>query len=103
MVTMIKDISLTIIIMHCEFFTTALADGLSLESEWQQVSRTLFSIQAKLNNAAVWVILAHPPISNSSRPLTKPLGIVLSTSVTMGVIPVVTNVLMLTLCSKVFF
>ena len=29
------------IIIHSEFFTSALADGLSLEFEWQQVSSSL--------------------------------------------------------------
>ena len=30
-----------IIIIHSELFTSALADGFSLESEWQQVSLSL--------------------------------------------------------------
>ena len=34
-------ILLHIIIYSLEFFTSALADGLSLESEWQQVSSSL--------------------------------------------------------------
>ena len=40
-----------------EFFTTVLADGLSLEFEWQeshQVPRTFLSILAFLNNVVVW-------------------------------------------------
>ena len=35
------------------YFTSALADGLLQEFEWQQVSRTLLSILVNLNNAVV--------------------------------------------------
>ena len=37
-------------------FIIMLTDGLSLESEWQQVFRTLLSILANLNNVVVWMI-----------------------------------------------
>ena len=40
-------------------FHTVSADGLSLESEWQ-VSRTLFSILADLNNDMVWMVPSAP-------------------------------------------
>ena len=43
-----------------------------------QVSRTLLSILADLNNALFGIVSACPPFSNSSSPLTKPLRIVLS-------------------------
>ena len=67
-----------LVIIPCEFFTPAQADGLSQESEGHQVSRTLLRILVDLNHAVVWMISARPPISNSSSPLTKPLGIILS-------------------------
>ena len=57
-----------IIIYSLEFFTSALADGLSLEFEWQQVSRTLLSILAVLNNAVVWMVSTLPLTSKFSSP-----------------------------------
>ena len=39
-----------ITLLFWEFFSPALGDSFSLESEWQQVSRTLLSIQADFNN-----------------------------------------------------
>ena len=41
-----------------------------------QISRTLLSIRADLNNSVVIMISARPSISRSSNPLIKPLGIV---------------------------
>ena len=49
-----------------EYFTSVLAAGLSLEFEWLQVSRTLLSIQAGLNNMVVWMVSTRPPISKST-------------------------------------
>ena len=63
--------SLSFYYSPCEFFRPTLADVLSLESEWQQVSsgsRILLCILATLNNA----------ISNSFSSLSKSLGTVLS-------------------------
>ena len=47
--------------------------GLS-DSKSPQVSRTLLSILANLNNAVVWMVSAHPLIPNSSSPLTAMLA-----------------------------
>ena len=72
MIKFIIIIIIIIIITPFGFFTPALADGFSLESEWQQVSslsRTLLSILANLNNAVVWI--ARSPIFNSFGPFTK--------------------------------
>ena len=72
----------------CEFFTHSLADGLSLESEWQQslqVSRNLLSILAELSIAVVWMVSTRPSISNPSRPLTKPLRIVPRAPITIEI------------------
>ena len=64
---------ITIIVTPWEFFTSALADGLSLETKWQQVSRTLLSILADLNNALVWMVSTRPFIYKSSSPFINPL------------------------------
>ena len=53
------------------------------DSKSPRVSRTLLSIQADLNNALVWMVSIHSPISNSSSPLTKPVGTVPSAPVTI--------------------
>ena len=50
-----------------------------------QVSRTFLSILAELNNAVVWMVSAHSPISNSSSSFTKPLRIVPSAPITIGI------------------
>ena len=43
------------------------------DSKSPQVSRTLLSIQAVLNNAVVWMVSTRPPTSKSSSPFTNPL------------------------------
>ena len=41
-ISLVQDLIFIIIIIHSlEIFTSALADGFSLESEWQQVSLSL--------------------------------------------------------------
>ena len=59
-----------------ELFTAALADGLSLyfhDSKSPQVSRTLLSILADLNNGVAWMVSTRPPTSESSSPFSNPL------------------------------
>ena len=53
-----------------EIFTPALADGFSRDSEWPQVSSTLLSILANLNNAVVWMVSICLHISKPSSPCT---------------------------------
>ena len=69
---------LTIIIIYSEFFffTSALADGVSLESERPHVSRTLLSILADFSDTVVCIVSPRPLISKSSRSFTNPLVIV---------------------------
>ena len=62
------------------------ADGLSQEFEWQHVySGQQDSSQADLNNVVVWMVSIRLPISSSSNSFSKPLGIVLSALVTIGI------------------
>ena len=46
-----------LLLLLLEFFTSALADGFSLESEWQQVFRTRLKILAVLSYVVVWIII----------------------------------------------
>ena len=48
------------------------------DSKFSQVSRTLLSIMADLNNAVVWMVSTCPLISKSSCPFTYPLELLLS-------------------------
>ena len=50
-----------------------------------QVSRALLSILADLNNAVVWMVSTRPVISNSSSPITNPLGIFPRAPTTNGI------------------
>ena len=43
------------------------------DSKSPQVSRTLLSILAVLNNAVVWMVSSRPPTSKSSSPFNNPL------------------------------
>ena len=51
-----------------------------------QVSWTLLSILAILNNAVVWMVSTHPPISKSSSPFNNPLITVAKAPITIGII-----------------
>ena len=50
-----------------------------------QISRTLLSILADLNNAVVWVVSTRTLISKSTNPSTSYLMIVPSAPITIGV------------------
>ena len=80
------QILLLLLLSPLEFFTSALADGLLLECEWQLVSRTLLSILAVLNNAVVWMVSTQPPTSKSSSPFNNPLVTVPKAPITIGII-----------------
>ena len=51
-----------------------------------QVSRTLLSILAVLNNAVVWMVSTRPPTSKSSSPFSNPLVTVPNAPITIGII-----------------
>ena len=55
-------------------------------SKSPQVSRTLLSILAVLNNAVVWIVSTCPPTSKSSRPFNNSLVTVPKAPITMGII-----------------
>ena len=56
------------------------------DSKSPQVSRTLLSILAVLNNVAVWMVFTRPPTSKSSSPFNNPLVTVSKSPIIIGVI-----------------
>ena len=56
------------------------------ENKYPQVSRTLLSILADLNNAVVLIVSILPVISKSSSPCTKPLVTVQRAPISNGII-----------------
>ena len=71
------------IIIPWRSLTPALTEGLSLESKWQQVSSS--HQDTSKYSAEVWMVSARPPISIPSSLFTKPLVIVPSAPVTIGI------------------
>ena len=62
-------------------FNWSLSDSNSL-----QVSRTLLSILAVLNNVVVWVVSSRPPTSKSSSPFSNPLVTIPKEPITIAII-----------------
>ena len=56
------------------------------DSKSPQVSRTLLSILAVLNNAVVCMVSTRPPTSKSSSPFSNPLVTVPNAPITIGII-----------------
>ena len=56
------------------------------DSKSPQVSRTLLSILAVLNNVVVWMVSTRPPTSKSSSPFRNPLVTVPNAPITIGII-----------------
>ena len=56
------------------------------DSKSPQVSRTLLSILAVLNNAVVWMVSTRPPNSRTSSPFSNPLVTVPNAPITIGII-----------------
>ena len=56
------------------------------DSKSPQVSRTLLSILAVLNNVVVWMVYSCPPTSQSSSPFSNPLVTGSNTPITIGII-----------------
>ena len=71
-----------------EFFTSALADGLSLEFEWQQVSSSLldYSLYSGQSQNCSSLVSTRPVISKSFSPRTNPSVTVLRAPITIGII-----------------
>ena len=62
-------------------FHWSLSDSMS-----PQVSRTLFSILAVLNNEVVWIVSTRPLTSKSSSPFSNPLVTVPNAPITVSII-----------------
>ena len=56
------------------------------DSKSPQVSRTLLSILAVLNNTVVWMVSTRPPTSKSSSTFSNPLVTVPNAPITIGII-----------------
>ncbi len=56
------------------------------DSKSSQVSGTLLSILAVLNNVVVWIVSTRPPTSKSSRPFNNTLLTVPKEPITIGII-----------------
>ena len=56
------------------------------DSKSPQVSRTLLSILAVINNVVVWMVFSPPPTTKSSSPFNNPFVTVLNTPITIGII-----------------
>ena len=56
------------------------------DSQSPQVSRSLLSIQAVLNNAVVWMLSTRPPTSKSSSAFCNPLVTLPNAPITIGMI-----------------
>ena len=55
------------------------------DSKSPQVSRTLLSILAVLNNAVVWMVSTRPPTSKSFSPFSNPLVTFPNAPITIGI------------------
>ena len=56
------------------------------DSKSPQVSRTLLSILAVLNNVVVWMVSTRPPTFKSSSPFSNPLVTIPKEPITIGII-----------------
>ena len=56
------------------------------DSKSPQVSKTLLSILAVLNNGVVWIVSTRPPTSKSSSPFSHPLVTVTKALIKIGII-----------------
>ena len=56
------------------------------DSKCPQVSRTLLSILAVLNNTVVWIVSSRPPTSKSFSPFNNPLVTIPKVPITIGII-----------------
>ena len=73
------------------------------DSKSPQVSRTLLSILAVLNNAVVWMASTRPPTSKSTSPFSNPLVTVPNAPITIGIIVTcMFHILLLLLLSLLF-
>ena len=69
------------------------------DSKSPQVSRTLLSILAVLNNAVVWMVSTRPPTSKSFSPFRNPLVTVPNAPIIIIIIIIILLLLLLLLYS----
>ena len=89
MVTIACEISLHsfFFLYHYNYFLLIRVFHWSLsDSKSPQVSRTLLSILAVLNNVVLWMVSTRPPTSKSSSPFSNPLVTVPNAPITIGII-----------------
>ena len=82
-----NKLSLLLLLREIFIFKSALADGFHLrlsDSKFPQVSRTLLSILADLNNAVLWIVSTRPLIFKSSNPFFNPLVTVPRATLAIG-------------------
>ena len=80
---------LLLLLLLLGFFPSALVDGFhwSLsDNKPPQVSRTLLSILAVLNNVVVWIVSTRLPTSKSSSPFSNPLVTVPNAPITNDIL-----------------
>ena len=80
----VVSLKISLFLFLCEFSTLVLADGLSLEFEWQQVSSSLQD-SSHLNNALIWMVSTRPLTSKSSSPWINLLVTVPRVPITSGI------------------
>ena len=73
------------------------------DSKSHQVSRILLGILADLNNAVVWIVSIHHPISNFSIPLKKPLRTVVPITIGITITPMFYSFFKFSSKGQVFF
>ena len=84
----LRHVIIIIILLFWGFFQPALADGFSLEAEWQQVSSSLqdsSQYSGRFQQCYSLNCLIHPLIFMSSNFSTNPLVIVSSTTITVNI------------------
>ena len=72
----------SLLVFFVSFFTPAWSLS---DTKSPQVSRTLLNILTNLKNSVVWMVSLYPLTSHSSSPLSKPLEIIPTISITIGI------------------
>ena len=84
--TILQILFLLLIIMRSGLLAGIVFHWSLSDSKSPEISRTLLSILAVLNNAVVWMVSTRPPTSKSSSPFSNPLVTVPNAPITIGII-----------------